>query len=126
MSERTVSFVQSIVARFPGLKPLLAEHIKDNHEILPHLFFGDVTRYALSLVRARKPDQKPELHMLLDFLEKAFEDGSEELQELIAVSFLENLQGTGDEGTHIIAMLGPRLTDQWHMISPSSRPGKAQ
>ena len=72
-----------MAARFPGLAPMLAEHIKDNDEILPHLFFGDVTRYALSLVRERKPDQKPELRMLLDFLEESFSGGNEELQELI-------------------------------------------
>jgi hypothetical protein len=116
MSERAISFVQSMVARFAGLKPVLDEHIKDNHEILPHLFFGDVTRYALSLVRVGRPDQTPELRLLLDFLEESFSGGDGELQELIAVSFLENLQSTGDKGAHIIAMLGPNLTKQWHLI----------
>lgn len=126
MSERTISFVQSMVARFTGLKPVLEEHIKHNHKILPHLFFGDVTLYALSLVRVSRPDQTSELHLLLEFLEETFSGGDGELQELIAASFLENLQGTGDKGAHIIAMLGPNLTKQWHMISPTSLPGKAQ
>ena len=121
MSERTISFVRSMAARFPGLEPVLAEHIKDNQEILPHLFFGDMTRYALSSVRVGRPDQTPELHRLLDLLEEAFSGGDEELQELIAVSFLENLQSTGDKGAHIITMLGPNLTKQWHLIWPPPR-----
>jgi hypothetical protein len=118
MSKQTISFIRSMPARFPGLEPVLTEHVGDNREILPHLFFGDVTRYALSLVRVSRPDQAPELHLLLDFLEESFSSGDRELQELIAVSFLENLQGTGDKGAHIIAMLGPNLTKQWRLISP--------
>ena len=107
MSKQTISFIRSMAARFPGLEPVLAEHVKDHPQVLPHLFFGDVTRYALSLVRVGRPDQTPELHRLLDFLEETFSGGDEELQELIAVSFLENF------GKALATRAGPRYHHAW-------------
>jgi hypothetical protein len=108
MSEHTISFVRSIVARFPGLTTLLDEHIENNFgEVLPHVFFGDVTRYVLSLVATNDDSLSPrrELRDVLDYLEEAYTGGDEELQELIAVSFLENLPRPGETGAGIRGML---------------------
>jgi len=93
MSKQTVSFVSSMVARFPSLYRLLEDHIRDNAgEVLPHVFFGEVTRYVLSLLVAARGEPRRELiGDVLSYLEEAYAAGDEELRELISVSFLENL-----------------------------------
>ncbi len=119
MSEQAVSFVRSTMARFPSLSALLEEHLKDNlGEILPHVFFGDVTRYVLSLLAASGGGLPPrrELRDILDYLEEAYSASGEELRELISVSFLENLPRPGEIGAQIREMVGPNLRRQLHVI----------
>ncbi len=120
MSERSVAFVRSIVARFPGLTVLLEEHIKDFDEVLPHVFFGDLTRHVVSLALLANTGGEraaaQELCGILDFLEETYAMGSIELQELISVSFLENLPRPSEEGSEIRAMVGPSLSHQLRSI----------
>lgn len=48
MSEPTIDLIDRLVGKFPRLEPLLREHLADNFgEVLPHLFFGDLTRYVV-------------------------------------------------------------------------------
>jgi hypothetical protein len=118
MSEQTVSFVRSMVAHFPSLYTLLEDHIRDNGgEVLPHVFFGEVTRYILSLLLAagRLPPRR-ELRDILSYLEETYAAGNEELQELISVSFLENLPRPGENGAELRAMVGPNLKRQLQAI----------
>lgn len=115
MSERTVAFVKDIVAQFPGLAALLEEHLHDNlGELLPHVFFGDLTRYMLTLLMTSNSGGglKPrrELREMLDFLEESFSSGDRELQELIGVSFLENIPRPGEDGSQLRSMLGTTLS----------------
>ncbi len=120
MSEQTVSFVRSTVARFPSLSTLLEEHIKDNlGEMLPHVFFGEVARYILSLLLAARGGGLParrELRDILSYLEEAYAAGDEELRELISVSFLENLPRPGEAGGEVREMVGPNLRRQLQVI----------
>jgi hypothetical protein len=59
VSERAETFVREIVERFPKLSPLLREHLHDNSgELLPHVFFGDLTRYAVALLTAPTAESK--------------------------------------------------------------------
>ncbi len=117
MSEHTVSFVREMVARFPGLSALLEEHMKDNFgEILPHLFFGDVTRYVVALLSGGDLAQRRELRDILDHLERVYASADEELQELIAVSFLENFPRPNEPGAEICGKIGPHLRRQLHVI----------
>src|SRR5262245_13033672 len=118
MSEQTIEFVKSTVARFPNLRPILVEHMRDDFgEILPHLFFSGLTRYVQSLLPlgASKGSQS-ELQEILDYLEEVYSRGNDELCELIAVSFLENLPRPGEPSAQIREMVGPRLRAQLQMI----------
>src|SRR5687767_5332264 len=100
----STAFVKAMVGRFEGLAPLLKEHVTDNlGEILPHVFFGDLTRYILALVATVSSggglEPRRELRDILDFLEESFSTGNQELQVLIGTSFLENLPRPGEEGS---------------------------
>jgi len=113
MNESHIQFTRSTVQNFPGLKPLLDEHIKDNFgELLPTLFFGDLTRYIMALLeRAQWGELMPrrELKDLLQYLEDSYASGDKNVQDLVALGFLENLPNPGEDGASIRNMLGPKL-----------------
>jgi len=119
MSDQTISFAKQIASCSPSLELLLKEHVKDNDEVLPHVFFGDIVRHVVSLIlTARKdgPSSSSELTNILDSLEKAYSLGNGEIQELVSVSFLENLPRPGEEGAEIRGIVGPHLKKQLRLI----------
>jgi hypothetical protein len=103
MSRRTDDFVSRLVAVVPGLVSIFGEHIADNGEPLPHVFMGDVTRFAIA--SAELEDSADSLSMLLTLLEDGLNSGDNEVAELIGVSFVENL--CGEE--YAIQLLLPRM-----------------
>jgi hypothetical protein len=111
MSTTTIEFIDHLVRRFPALEPLLREHLADNFgEVLPHVFFGDLTRYVITEWERGGPDG---VGPILFELESALSTGDEEIAELIAVSFLENLPRQGEPGDGIRELLGSRL--KWQL-----------
>lgn len=123
MSDVTIDFIDRIVRSFPRLAPVLDEHISDNFgEVLSHLFLGDLTRFLVSWfldiesTSERQPTAELELRALLDDLEVSYRAGDEEVQELISVSFLENLPRPGEEAAELRDWLGPALVEQLRII----------
>ena len=91
-------FIGWLVERHPPLAPIRDEHLADFGELLPHVFFGDVTRYASSL--AREGADASDLDRLLTDLDRALTAGEahDEVDNLVWVSFVENAQGVpGDD-----------------------------
>jgi len=84
-----ISFIKVLLESVPELVPVYDEHIDDYDEVLEHVFMGDVTRFAVEIYK-NDPDSKS-LKLLLSLLDKAFSAKDPKLQELISVSFLENL-----------------------------------
>lgn len=87
----TVAFIESLLRLVPDLMPIYEEHLTDNDTLLPHVFMGDVTRFVIS--KANDPRGRNGVAELLAYLEAGLENGSEEIEELIVVSFVENLRG---------------------------------
>jgi hypothetical protein len=92
------AFVQWLAERYPAIDELEREHVADNDELLPHVIFGDVTRYAADLARSGD-DTAATLDSLLHELDAALAVGQDdEVGNLIWVSFVENAQGVpGDD-----------------------------
>lgn len=87
------------------MRPLLDEHLEDNDgELLPHVLFGEVTRWVGDNASARPAA----IRVVLDLLESAWYTGEESVREVIALSFLEYL--TPDEV--VARQLGPRLSTE--------------
>ena len=90
-------FVRWLVVRHPGLAPILERHLTDNDELLAHVLFGDVTRYASDL--ARRADTEPKADAQLSSLLKDLDTGvlpegeDDPDDNLVWVSFVENAQG---------------------------------
>jgi hypothetical protein len=105
-------FTEKLVSEIPVLVPLLEEHKLDNGELLPHVFFGDLTRYVSSLHKdSIKGNRNAEenLKRVLSALEAGMVSGIKEVEELIAVSFLENLDWGDPDFQHLKGIFGPNL-----------------
>lgn len=105
-------FTEKLVSEIPELVPLLEEHKLDNDELLPHVLFGDLTRYVSSLHKDsvegnRRADET--LKRVLSALEAGMASGIKEVEELIAVSFLENLDWDDPNFQHLKGIFGPNL-----------------
>lgn len=93
------------------IEALLRERLADNFgEVLPHGFFGYLTRYLVA--ESDRSDSPGAVKPLLYELEVAFSAGDDEIVEPIAVSFLENLPRAGEAGDSIRRLLGPRLRSE--------------
>ncbi len=110
MSCNATSFISDLAAQFEPLHAALAEHKEENFDaILPHLAMADFCRIVC--------DEKEGLLWVSEFLtvlEKNFlSSDDDEISNLIAVSFVENLSSPTD-GCKVIATLPPRLKSQYH------------
>jgi hypothetical protein len=104
-------FISALVAEVPDLGPLLDEHLADYDELLAHVLFADLTRWVV----ARATAQPAEVGRVLSRLETACAAGTRELQNLVFVSFVENL----DDDVEL--PLGPCLRsalDAWRRERP--------
>lgn len=121
MSGETVSFVRATVERFPIFEELLQTHMNDNFgEILPNVFLGELTRYVVDLASNPQDDSGDDKELrvseVLRYLENQFVQGGDEIQELISVSFLENLPRQGTPGHEIRNLVGPNMRNQLRKI----------
>jgi hypothetical protein len=111
----TVSeLLADLVASEPALQPVLDEHERDNGELLPHVLFGDITRWVV---------EHPANPRLLGVLERHLGDGDAYVRDLLLASFVENL--LDEPIDHLRDSLGPRLSaalmewDNWHPDAPT-------
>lgn len=101
--------LEELCAEVPALQPLWAEHLNENYgELLPHVFLADVARFAVASLQG-PPDQATVAQSIVMFLERAFAAGDPDVQELIGVSFIENLPRDEEPGHEIRRLLGPHL-----------------
>ena len=105
--DESISFVDGLVQAVPELTDCYRQHIEDNDELLPHVFMGDVTRFAVDQAANSKDYQI--LKQLLKYLDAGIQSGSTEICELVGVSFLENLIGEDAALDKLLPMMGKAL-----------------
>ena len=112
------NFFEHLLSEVPDFLPVYKEHLKDNDELLHHVLMGDLTRYCIALYREGYPvgnRQKQEaLGKILQILDRGMKSFDEKLQELISVSFLENIRQPNDDQEHLRNMLPPALLTELH------------
>lgn len=112
MNSATEDFVEALANRFPALLIILEEHLEDQYgETLPHVYLGEVTRWLVERLRTAGASDR-DLLEILTFLERAFGGSEDEVQDLIAVSFLENLPRPGEPGSGIRSLVGPLMREE--------------
>lgn len=127
------TFVQRLLARLPILDDVLQAHLTENEYLLPHVFFGDVSRFTLEQhdrLTGGDAAARSILATLFEVMEQGAAEGSEDVKELVSVSFLENLAGELAQHPSLSAFLTPALTRELEPIlreyrnSPSALHGK--
>jgi hypothetical protein len=100
-------FIEDLLRTVPELRRVYAGHLADNDEVLPHVFMGDVTRFAVAEAGAdRNADV---LARMLGQFEKILASGDDEARELVVASFVENLCGEAATVRKLKALMGPHL-----------------
>jgi hypothetical protein len=112
MSAATVAAIGALIDAHRDLYPVLEEHLIDNEgEVLPHLVLADVVRWLVGH-RASHPDV---FRSVLAWLEREFNDGTEDVRGLITVSGVLMIPDPGQPGSELRDFLGPSLreVDPW-------------
>jgi hypothetical protein len=105
MTTTTSEFCEGLAETFPDVADILAEHISDNDELLPHLFLADVTRHVLADGKNRRP--------IVEYLETAFTSEGPDVENLIAVSFVEHLEDRDELERATSGLTTPRIRAEW-------------
>lgn len=104
MDQDVLDFVDKLVNGSPELAAVHREHLADQDgELLPHVLLGSISRLVVAC--ALRDECPGWLTLLVRQLEAGLSSGSEEVAELVGVSFVENLCGE----TEALAMLLPRM-----------------
>ncbi len=104
----SIDFCEAMVAQFPDLAPVLAEHREDmGGETLPHLFMGDVVRWYMKRYLTGDRQRAKEL---ADWLDAVYPTADPHIQNVVDVSFLEDLPWPPDPDSVATELLGPNLS----------------
>ena len=106
MTTTTAEFCEGLAEQFPDVADILAAHISDNDELLPHLFIADVARYVLADGRERKS--------IVEHLDNSFLSQGVEVENLIAVSFVEHLENQDELEKATSGVKAFRIHAEWN------------
>lgn len=98
----------------PGFAPVYDEHMSDYDEVLPHVLVGELTRFLFGQA------SDAALESALGLLERAAAASDERLQELVAVSFIENLEPNAARFPAMRKHFGPALQAQYRAYEEAS------
>ena len=98
-------FCKNLAKKFPDIASILAEHLSDYDKLLPYVFLADVTRYVLANEQSRK--------LVVEHLESMFATGRAAVENLIALSFVQNLENEDDLNCAMKGAQAPRLRAEW-------------
>ncbi|WP_144660101.1 hypothetical protein [Paenarthrobacter nicotinovorans] len=109
-------FMLTLIAEHPHLRPGYEEHLEDNDgELLPHLLMADICRWVLA-----EQDSNPlRVLQLLSWLEVHFAgvgDVMDDVDNVIAVSFIEHLPLPSEPGAGVVLLLGRKMKAEYEQI----------
>jgi hypothetical protein len=88
-----VDLVRALAQEFPPVSELVDDHLADNGEILPTILLSDLARWYVESDAGRHDDRGryAEAQAVVDHLARAFETAEGDLENTIAVGFVEAL-----------------------------------
>jgi hypothetical protein len=95
-----------------GFDRVYEEHLADYDEVLPHVLLGDLVRFLSQEIERDGPESAA-LKQVVPLMERAMGSADSRLQELVAVSFLENLEAEDPGFGAVRCLFGPRLEEQY-------------
>jgi len=108
-----LALLDRLAREVPAIAELREAHLRDNDELLPHLLMADVARFVASFFAGGTGSLVPApsdeaLARTLALLDAGMGAGDESVDELVSVSFLENLEGE-PYMPELVSRLGPNL-----------------
>jgi hypothetical protein len=103
-----------------GFSEVYDEHVRDNDEVLPHVLLGDLVDFLTERVHTEGAGSQS-VRAALDLLERGMQAEDEKLQELISVSFLEDLDPEDTSFSQLEALMGPSLRHQLEKYKEARR-----
>ncbi len=88
VNSESVAFCEKLSSLSPGIAVILQAHVADYDEVLPHVLLGEVTRY---LIASAVPERS-----IVEALNVELREGHHKVRELIAVSFVENIENQAE------------------------------
>jgi hypothetical protein len=103
--------VLELATKHPILRPIFDEHVEDGDPILPYMVMSDWARFIGATYASRGSDQTIDstIREIVDTLDAQVLTGSDEVQNMVIVGFLEQLPSTGELGTEVRELLTPTL-----------------
>ena len=99
-----------VLGRVPEFRPVYEEHVRDNDEVLPHRLLGALTRFVLD---AHERGDDNLVDRVLHVLDRLMAEGDDDTQNLVAVSFIEDIEyGDKRADTGFIARWGRHLREE--------------
>lgn len=105
MAMTSSEFCEALAQHFRGIGELLADHISEYDELLPNVFLGDVTRYVLADGQDRR--------RIVEYLDDAFGSQGPDVENLIAVSFVENVETREELERATDGLEASRIRAEW-------------
>lgn len=103
----SVAWIEQLLIDVPELREPYELHRKDYKDLLPHVFMADIVCFVLQ--ELENPDRQAALIRLLGRLDEGLRLGSEEVVNVIAVSFAENLMGETTRLRKLWPLMGATL-----------------
>jgi hypothetical protein len=100
------TWVASLVRDYPSLGSIYSDHLEYHHRVLAHLLFADILRWLIALLHSGEHD------LARSFVARVGVDYpglNTSAQNVVSVSFIEDLPCPGDLGSEIIDWLTPAL-----------------
>lgn len=104
--------VRALVDAVPEFEPAARDLEQFHGEVLPHVIFGEAAQFAEESI-ARGQDNV--VQRLFDVIETLAVDGDLQTQELVQMSFIENLGKSGASKDQLVELMQPaarRLFDE--------------
>lgn len=113
MSDSVADFIIRLTSISNELTAVYREHMADQGELLPHVLMGEVTRWVTVNTSSELPNWLPEF---LQQLEVGLVFGDNDIANLIAVSFVENLLGEDATIHALLPLMGEALRKEVNTI----------
>jgi hypothetical protein len=105
------AFVKELLETVPELIPIYQKHIQDNDALLAHVLMGRVSEYVIDQLRAGQTDEPSPASRTIRFFEHAMTVEDDDVQEIIHVSFVENVAEFVPELPILYDLMGPKLRE---------------
>jgi hypothetical protein len=116
------NFLEQLRAAVLGFDRVYDEHVADHGEVLSHVLLGDLVRFLSAEVEVGGGENDV-LKQAMSLLERGMRSQDPRVQELVAVSFLENLDPRDPSFPAIRSLFGPSLEEQYKKYEEATAKG---